>query len=165
MDQINLLVKNGCAVGHGKRGRDSMRAGLWSPQARNARRLSAKINDRPDSHWHPSDGDLRSIKTHLAPTRRIDCCGVRSRSFRVRTDPTNIRLRCELPHTKIPPIPEHCITECVHIGGHACGAPAAELAGGVQTGDGVDRRVVGAELVVVDHCGGAGGVYLDERYV
>ena len=108
-----------------------MRAGIWSPQVRNARRLSAESNDRADFDWHPNDGDLRPIRAYLALTRRINGCGVRSSSFRLRTHPANICLRCELPHTKIPPIPEHCGPECVHIGGDACGAPAAELGGGV----------------------------------
>ncbi|KAK2644466.1 hypothetical protein Ddye_019661 [Dipteronia dyeriana] len=87
---------------------------LWSSirstQIRHARHISSKSHHRSPPNRDPSDVHLHSILSHLDPTRRTGGSVFRGSCIRLRYDPTNLRLRCQLPHTKIPASTEHCGT-------------------------------------------------------
>ncbi|KAE8673463.1 hypothetical protein F3Y22_tig00111783pilonHSYRG00382 [Hibiscus syriacus] len=122
----------------------------------NVRCLSSKINHCPCSNWDPISASLCVLEANHDLTQRIQGCCIRSRHFRLRSNPTNLRLRLQLPDPKVPPIPKHRESECIHLAATlAAHILLTWLAGGVLAWPGVDWCISGAELVMVDS-GGTG---------
>ncbi|KAK0578835.1 hypothetical protein LWI29_016957 [Acer saccharum] len=71
-------------------------------------------------------------------------------------------LLIQFPHPKIPSIAERNLPERIHIGRDSCGAPSAELAGHLQARWRAARWRAGAQLLMVDCCGGTICVHFDE---
>ncbi|KAK4858158.1 hypothetical protein QYF36_011929 [Acer negundo] len=116
----------------GKRGGNTMRPSIRSTQIRNARSLSSTINRPINVNRHSSNNHLHILQTNLTLIRRIKQHCLIGRSVRIRSDPTNFRLRSQFPHPKIPPIAKRNLSERVHIGRDPCGAPPTELVGHLQ---------------------------------
>lgn len=135
---------------------------LRGTEVRHARRLSSKIGSHTHGNWDTTHGHLHILKTNLAPARGIKCHCISSSNLRFRSNPTDICLRRQFPHTKVPTSTKHNLAKCIHLSGNTCGACAPKLGCDFQARLGTSRGIVGVKFVVVDHSGGTIRVHFVE---
>ncbi|RWW90143.1 hypothetical protein BHE74_00000709 [Ensete ventricosum] len=155
---LNSPTPNSCAhddnAGNGECGGDALRAGVRSPQIRYAGGIHAAVDGAADGHRRAAGGDLRLLAADPGAAGRVAGDRQGSVDLRLRADPADLRLRRQLSHPEVPAGAEHRCAERLHLCGHAGGAPAAELGGGVQDWPGPGGGVAGTQPVLVDHSGG-----------
>lgn len=139
-----------------------MRPSLRSPKIRNARHLPPKSKHPPLPNWPTNYPHLRFLETSPNPHRPILSYLLFSSAIPLRSNPPNLRLRVQLPHPKISPIPIHRAPHSLHISGCTWRALDSELFGGVQGGTGVVGGGVGAEFFMVGGGGGTICLYSEE---
>ena len=142
-----------------------MRTSIRSSKVRDVRSLHAAVNDSSLTSRRSVDRDIRIQRTDANIPRGITENRVGGSTLCVRVDPTDIRIRGELPDPEVSPSAEHSGTERVHISGDAGGPPGDELGGGVREWVGAVGGVAGAEPVVVDNGDWTVRVHSEEREV
>ncbi|CAJ1956324.1 unnamed protein product [Sphenostylis stenocarpa] len=128
-----------------------MRTSIRRAEVRDARRIHAALNGASLIGWRRFNGDIRIQRADFSFPRRVGGNRVGGGSLRVRSHPSDLRVRGELPDPEVSAGAEHSDAERVHLSCDAGGPPGAELGGGVQDWAGTVGRLAGAEPVVVDH--------------
>jgi len=126
------------------------------------RRIFVKINRSPHFSRCPPQHHIHLLQAHPNISRPVagNCFG--RRSFRLRPNPTNLRIRSKLPHPKISPGSKHSDAKRIYISSHASYTPFANLGGSLQDSAWVVGGIVGAELFMVDYSGGTVCVYSEK---
>lgn len=86
-----------------------------SSSLRNARSLPPKINGGSNHNMSSDVTSLRLLESDLKLTRRARTSRINGFRFRLRYDPSHIRIRNQFPDPEIPPIAEHRHSECLHL--------------------------------------------------